>query len=282
MRVNSRKVVFQTLFVLVTVFPVLAGLLYAFGYSIGVFGIQKEITWEHWHAVIVGGMFWKSIGFSLYIGVLSVSVCVCIALLLSLYWKKQLGKGWLVTTLFIPLCFPSTVMAFFSYQTFSKSGLVSRIWNNIVGATNIEAFPELINDAYGIGIIVTAILLMTPFFIILFSSVYGSERIEQLRKMAYTLGASRQQTIWTVAIPIVLNKTKATLFLFVIFIMGSYELPLLLGRQNPQMISVATVQKLQRFNLYDIPQGYAMSVCYAVFVIALVVLLLYPKKQVVV
>jgi len=61
-------------------------------------------------------------------------------------------------------------------------------------------------------------------------------------------------------------------------VMGSYEVPLLLGRQSPQMISVATLQKIQRYNLYDIPKGFAMSILY-VLIIVLVLVLLYWRNR---
>jgi hypothetical protein len=51
------------------------------------------------------------------------------------------------------------------------------------------------------------------------------------------LGASNYEKI---VIPIVFRKTAVSLILFILF--GNYEVPLL-GGQNPQLISVAIVQK---------------------------------------
>lgn len=76
-----------------------------------------------------------------------------------------------------------------------------------------------------------------------------------------------------------IKKSIVSIVLFVVFVMSSYEVPLLLGRQNPQMISVLIIQKVQRFNLLDIPQGYAMSIVYVILIIALLLILYFRNPQ---
>jgi putative spermidine/putrescine transport system permease protein len=53
------------------------------------------------------------------------------------------------------------------------------------------------------------------------------------------------------------------LALYFIFFMGAYDIPLLLGGSSPQMISVLILEKLQRYNLANIPVAHAMAVWYA-------------------
>lgn len=258
----------RILFVLLVGLPVFSGLTYAFLYSIGVFGIlNTEINFSAWTSVFSDIYFWKSIVFSLYVGVVSVTISSVISFLLAYYWRENFKKGILSIIIYLPLCFPATVMAFFVYQMLSQSGFASRIVYSLHLTKGISDFPEIINDAFGIGIIFTMITLITPFFIILFSSVYQSEKIDDLTALGATLGASKNQLIRRIVIPIIFKKTAVSLLLFVIFVMGNYEVPLLLSRQNPQMISVAIVQKIHRFNLYDIPKGYIMSIVYVTFLL---------------
>lgn len=254
--------------------PVSCGLIYAVLYSLGTVGVlNTETSTKAWSAVLFGQGFWTSIGFSFYVGIVSVSIAIAIALSIALNWKRALNKGFLSTFIYIPLCFPGTVMAFVSFQSLSKSGLLSRIGFKAGWIEDLQQFPSLINDAYGFGIIFTSILLITPFFIILFSNLHNSEHIESYKQLASTFGASKRQILFKVTLPILLKRSQVTLLLFVVFVMGSYEVPLLLGRQHPQMISVATLQKIQRFNLYDIPQGYAMSVLYVCITVSILGLL---------
>jgi putative spermidine/putrescine transport system permease protein len=60
--------------------------------------------------------------------------------------------------------------------------------------------------------------------------------------------------------------------------MGTYEIPLLLGRQSPSMLSVLVIRKLQRFNLADIPQAYAISVIYIILV-SIILMLVYRSQR---
>lgn len=273
---NSRF--FKGLFLAIVVLPVASGLVYALLFSLGIIGVLNiGFNGDAWHAVLFDKPFWTSMGYSLYVALLSVGISLSFALTISLSWQKQLQKGLLSNVIYLPLCFPATVMAFFSFQLLSKSGLLSRMGFQLGLISEINDFPTFIKDVYGLGIIFTSVLLITPFFIILFSNLYQSEKIESYVYLAKTFGASNRQILQKVIVPILLKRAAVTIYLFVIFVMGSYEVPLLLGRQNPQMISVAVLQKIQRFNLYDMPQGYAMSLLY-VLLIVLILLVLYFKK----
>lgn len=280
MNVTPRYRNFSTiLFVVLVTLPVFSGLVYALLYSLGFIGILSTgFTTKAWETILLGKPFWSSLGFSFYIAIVTILISLAVSLSIAISWRKNLNKGALSSLIYLPLCFPGTVMAFFSYQTLSKSGLLSRIVFQIGWIDDLRMFPAWINDAYGIGIIITSVLLITPFFIILFSNVYTSEKVEEYVQLAKTFGASKRQVLLKVTLPILLKKASVTIYLFIIFVMGSYEVPLLLGRQDPQMISVAILQKIQKYNLYDIPKGYAMSVLYVVLVIS-VLFILYRKNK---
>ncbi len=255
-------------FITVVVVPVLSGLVYAGLYSFGIVGILNTgFTIENWKGVLTEPPFWTSISFSFYVAVVSMILSLTLSLSMALSWKKSLHNGSLSTAMYLPLCFPGTVMAFFVFQMLSKSGFLSRLGFESGVLTQLKDFPEFINDAYGIGIIITMVVLITPFFVILFSNLYQSEKIENYKAMASTFGASKSQILRKVTLPILLKKSSVTIYLFGVFVMGSYEIPLLLGRQNPQMISVAILQKIQRYNLYDIPEGFAMSILYVLIIL---------------
>jgi putative spermidine/putrescine transport system permease protein len=181
--------------------------------------------------------------------------------------------------IYFPLCIPPLVAAFFSFQFLSKSGFASRIFNALHLTNGIEGFPDLINDEFGIGIILTHMLLALPFFIILFQNYYQSEKLESLQELASTLGSSSRQFNHRILIPVLLNKTSVPIALYFIFMLGSYEIPLLLGVQNPQMISVLVNRKLSRFDLLDIPQGYVVAIIYSVMVSILLLIIIRAKTK---
>ncbi|TPN87241.1 ABC transporter permease subunit [Aquimarina algicola] len=265
-------ILYKVIFVCLTVVPVMAGLIYALLYSFGIIGIMNNgFTGKYWIAVLLSDMFWVSLGYSLYIALVSITISLVFALSISLFIKK---RNITISYLFyIPLCFPAVVMAFYSFQLWSKSGWISRIIYQIGGIKEISSFPDLTNDTLGFSIVFTSVLMIVPFFTILFSNLYHSEKLHELKKVAQNLGASSFQILIKITIPVLLKRSWFTICLFIIFVMSSYEIPLLLGKQNPQMISVLTMQKLQRFNLNDIPQAYTIASLYVMITIFVLTLL---------
>jgi putative spermidine/putrescine transport system permease protein len=110
-------------------------------------------------------------------------------------------------------------------------------------------------------------------------NIIKTERVVEYQQLASTFAASKWQSIMKVSVPIVLQKALPNIILYFIFIFGAFEVPLLLGRSNPETISVLAVRKLQRFNLLDIPQGYAIAVLYTAFVFMLLVFLFKVKSK---
>ncbi|MGO2294269.1 MAG: ABC transporter permease subunit [Psychroflexus halocasei] len=261
----------RVIFLMLILLPTLAGVIYAILYSFGLTGLLSQgFTLKYWIETLSDFYAWKSISFSLMIAMISVFISFWISLFLVLKLTKDFQKKWFHRLIFVPLCFPATVMAFYVLQTFSKSGFFSRISYHLGFIDQIESFPELTNDAYGIGIMLTSVLMLFPFFTIYIKNIFDTEKLNDYQQLSQSLGASSQQTFWRISLPILWRKSKLTLMLYIIFVMGSYEVPLLLGRQNPQMITPRIVDKAQRFNLQDIPQAYAMALMYLGVVLILI------------
>lgn len=250
--------------------PMILGITYALLYSFGLVGLLNTgLTFSHWKLILQDFNLWKSLGFSLSIGLVSISLSFILALGMIVYWRKAVKTGRLSTLIYFPLAFPATVVGFYTYQSLSKTGLWSRIAYQVGLIPEIESFPALVNDAYGIGIILGSCFIITPFLTLILKEIFESEHVDKFENIAESLGANRKHILRKVTIPILFNKVKASLLLFLIFVIGSYEIPLLLGRQNPKMITVAIVDKAQRFNLNDIPQAYAMAIIYILFLVSL-------------
>lgn len=274
------KYISYTLLTLFTVLPLLGGFLYALGYSFGVIGVLKTgFTTEHWATLFTQGNIFSSIFYSAIIAATSIVIAVFLAINTALLLSKKLQKGLLSYLIYIPLAFPGIVAAFFIFQLFSKSGFLARIAFQLHLIKDIAAFPDLINDQYGIGIICSFVFLLFPFFVLLFVNIIKTERLDNLKEAAATLNASPFEIWRRVSVPILLMRALPNLMLYFIFIFGAFEVPLILGRSNPEMISVLAVRKLQKFNLLDLPQGYAIAVLYTIFVFAIIILLFKAKNR---
>lgn len=268
------------LFFALTAFPLLLGIGYALLHSLGLAGILSEgFTLEHWAAVLGSAAFWKTLAFSAYVAFVSIGLAVGLALAVVVRHPTAFGRGRLSFFIYLPLAIPAIVMAFIVFQLLSKGGAISRLAYQLGVIESLGQFPGWINGQWGVGIIVAHFCMALPFFIILYTNMYSSEGLKALMQQASALGASPGQASRRVAVPVLLRRSFATVALYFLFAMGSYEIPLLLGSQSRQMVSVLAIQKLQRFNLGDIPQAYAISVVYSAIVIGLIFWLLGSRKR---
>ncbi len=269
------------LFAAIAVLPIALGGIYALLYSFGLAGIiHSGFTFNYWKEVFSSFEILLSFLYSFYLASISILISVSLALWLTLALRRSLQQGFLSYAIYLPLAIPAIVAAFFIFQILSKAGLLSRLAFNWRWIQSLDGFPDLVNDTFGIGIIAAHVMLAAPFFIILFGNLFESENLENLQQLATSLGANSQQVARQVTIPILLNRAFPTLALYFVFVLGSYEIPLLLGRQSPQMISVLVSRKLQRFDLLDIPEAYIIALVYLLLVGALMISLFRKKKLV--
>lgn len=263
------------LLVLLTAVPMIAGLGYALLYSLGLVGLLREgFSWQHWRNVLGSWAFWQSLGFSLYLAAGSMALAIALALQLVLRWRGAWQKGWLSYGIYLPLTFPAMVVAFLVFQWLTGAGWFARLAYHSGLLKDVNQFPAMVNDQWGIGILLAHAAMATPFFAIFFGQLYVAERLPAYAQLAASLGATQRQVRRRVLIPVLLRRGSPTLILYFVFVLGSYEIPLLLGSQSPQMLSVLAIRKLQRFNLQDIPQAYVICLVYAALVLVVTPMLL--------
>lgn len=267
-------------FFLLGLLPFAAALVYALLYSLGIVGILSEgVSLAYWQQVLQSGELLGSFLYSALLAGTGVVLSVTLALLISMGLRTSLQHRFWSLLLYFPLAIPGMVASFLSIQLLSKAGFFSRISMKLGWIDRLQEFPDWINDSYGIGIILTFVLIVSPFFVILFSNVYQNERIAELSTLAYSIGANGNQVFWQVTFPILISKTKRIMILYFIFLLGSYEIPLVLGQESPQMLSVLIIRELKQFDLKLIPEGYVVAVAYTV-VIAIAALLVFRRKEV--
>ena len=259
-----------TIFLLLTLLPLSAGLAYALAYSLGLTGaLQTHFSTQHWQAVLQSPALWSSIGLSLAVAALVVTISAALALSTVLVFHQQLAQSPLRFGIYWPLAVPPIVAAFWGFQLLGSSGLLARLAAALGWIQGPEDFPALINDPGQIGILLVLTMATFPFFTVVLFQFYRSERVPELLRMAHTLGAGSRQAIWRVAAPLLLHKLRPVMVLFGLFLFGAYEVPLLLGSQSRRMISMLVAQKFRRFDLLELPQAYVITVVYALVVLGI-------------
>ena len=258
------------LFLLLAIVPIAFSIGYAAFYSLGLTGLLSDgFTISHWGNVFSRWEVWSSLSLSIYISAITVILTVSISLGIAIRMRDPLSTGTLSYAIYLPLAIPATVSAFLVFQLLSGAGFLSRIFMSAGVIQSINEFPDLINDAAGIGIIAAHTGLAVPFFTILFHEIYTREHINELNQLAYTLGAKPIQAFFKVTLPLLLKRGTMNIALLFIIVMGSYEIPLLLGRQSPQMISVLTMRKYEMFDISEKPEAFIAAILYTAFVLVL-------------
>jgi len=267
-------------FILFAVVPFAAALIYALLYSLGIVGVVNDgFTLVYWKEVILSPTLWKSFIYSSAIAAIGTVLSLGLAIWMVLKFKDQIEGRFLSFMVYLPLAVPGVVSAFFTYQLFNKTGFFARIAYQLGWIQEARNFPDLVNDAYAIGIIITFISLLTPFFILLYQNIYKNERIGELSQLSKALGANSRQIVWKVSLPILLQKSWVLIVLYFIFLLGAYEVPLILGQESPQMLSVLILQELKQYDLTKISEGYVMAIIYTV-VISSITLFVFSRKKV--
>lgn len=256
------------LYTVLVVVPMAAGGVYALLYSFGVAGIFSEgVTVRHWAEVLSSSEFVRSIVLSFALAATTTLVAVGSGLLAGVVLRERLQRGIFATIAQIPLAMPAAVAALFVLQVFSGGGLGARLLLGFGLIDSIEHFPSLVHDPLGIGIVLAHALTAAPFFALLFAQLHKSENVPALAALASTLGASRPQRFWRITAPVLLSRAQANIALLFVAVLGSYEIPLLLGLQSPQMLSVLAHRKYAMFDLAEKPQAFVLAVIYAVVVL---------------
>lgn len=267
------------LFIAIGVVPFVAAFIYALLYSFGVIGVaNKGFTTEFWTSVLASGEFFTSFLYSFLIALVAVAVSVGGALWVTLKFRKRLEQKFLSFIIYLPLAVPGIVTGFFTFQLFSKGGFFARLSYQLGWITEASQFPDLVNDALAFGILLSFITMIMPFFVLLFLNVYKNERIEELSILAQSLGANAKQVTQRISLPILIKKTRVLIVLYFIFLLGAYEVPLILGRESPQMLSVLIIREIKQYDLDKISEGYVVAVMYTLIVSAAAIVLFFPRK----
>ncbi len=281
---GALQVALLLLYAMLTLVPLLAGWLYSLAYSLGLAGaFSQGFTLANWERLLPGtpggAELYQTLGYSFWLALASLAGVLLMALLISytvLFSRRGRALyGWL----FLPLTLPPVVAAFAAYLLLNPAGLLSRLSYALGLSTGIETFPRLVNDAFSLGIIATHVFLLAPFFSLVFVHQAGLERMGELRRLARSLGCGRRGFFARVYAPLLLRRNLPLILLYGVYLLGTYEIPMLLGRSAPRSISVYITEQLTRFDTGNFALGHAAAVLYALLVALALFGLLRLRRQ---
>lgn len=267
-----------TSYLLVTTIPLLLGFGYSLLYSFGYIGLMnKGFTTEHWLKLFESKDAIMSLFYSISIALASLITSLFPALIMAYFLTFGNQNTVFKKILLIPLFVAPIIVGFLVYYMLSPTGILARMAYaiNLISSTN--NFPNLVNDSFAFGILTAHLFLLFPLFTFIFLSISKKERIIELKQIATTLGTSKMDFITKIFVPLLLKKADILIALYGLFLFGAYEIPLILGKQSPRMVSIFITEKLTKFNLNDIALGHAMAVVYTLLVFLIVTIVLRRK-----
>lgn len=240
------------------------GILQSFGYLH--VAAANHLSIQHYLNVLMDPDFLESLWLTLYIATASTLIAAGLSVAVALFLVTLAHKNRLIHFIIqIPLTVPHLVIAVAAVFMLSPTGLLSRFAMALGFINTSSQFPLLINDRWGIGIILTYVWKEIPFITVMILSVLSNTGIELLQ-VGQTLKANRWQRFRYITLPIIFPSLGAASLIVFAYTFGAFEVPYLLGQTYPMMLSVWAYRNYSDIDLLARPEGITTGILIAVIV----------------
>lgn len=262
------------------------GLLDGFVKSMGYFPAIGQTTFEGtaYKNLLQSNEFWDSLWLTLRIAAISSLLAACLGagMAIAVFLLKQssgAGKSTLLSRLFqLPLTVPHLVAGYIIVLLFMQSGFVSRLFASFGWIDEITAFPVMVNDSFGWGIIGAYAWKEAPFIALMVYPVL--ERIHHSwRDVARVYGAGTLRFLREIAVPIMLPAWTIATFIVFVFTFSAFEVPFILGVTYPSVLPVYSYQLYTSGTLADRPEALAVNIVLAGITVLLGLIVYYFSKR---
>lgn len=244
---------------------ILSGLVQSFGImpSLGL----KEPTLQYYRDLLTREDLLSSLFFSIHFSLTSSLIAVVLGVFFcALLVQLKQTKGIVMRIVQLPIVVPHVVVAFFVIHFLSQNGLIARLMYHFGWIDAQSAFPLLVFDRGGIGVIIGYLWKETP-FIVYFVIALMASIDESLGEAAINLGASRIRTFFRVTLPLCLPTIVGGFLIIFTYSLGAYELPYILGATEPKALPIWAYIQYTHPDLLNRP--YAMAVNGIIIVISI-------------
>lgn len=213
------------------------GLVESLGYfpAIGLHSFTLEFYEKIFHDPTV----LQSLQFSLYTALTSSLLSAAFGVLLSwLILKTNRRRGRPLPGVYrTPIYVPHVIVALFIFVLFTQSGLLARLLYHMGLLSDMDAFPKLIFDKAGVGIIIAYLWKELPFMTYVTYDVFRTLD-DRYDAIAGSLGAGPWQRVRYIYLPQIWPAITSGFVMIFSYAFGSYEVPLLLGPTMPRALPV--------------------------------------------
>jgi len=232
---------------------------------------MKSLSIQHFANVLGDPDFLPSLMLTLYIALTSTVIAAVLSIFMAIFLLSLSEKNRLLHFIFqIPLTVPHLVIAVAMVFMLAPTGLLSRMVVKVGLIDSSAAFPLLVNDPWGIGIILTYVWKEIPFITLMILSVMRRSGVELL-EVGRTLKAGRWQRFRYITLPTIFPSLGAACLIVFAYTFGAFEVPFLLGRTYPMMLPVWAYKNYSDVDLLARPEGIATGLIIAAVVVVAVV-----------
>ncbi|MGA2548132.1 MAG: ABC transporter permease subunit [Rectinemataceae bacterium] len=270
-RMTVSLLLFPTILVLLLLFVggVLMGLMQSLGYMPLI--DLNDFNLDAYKGLFSDRQFLVSLGLTLWVSIGSTLFTLVLAIVTALAFRRTFAGKRVINFLYqFPITIPHIVITIGAMLLLAQNGIFARFAHSFGWITNQSQFPVLVYDKFGLGIIYVYLWKQIPFVGVIVLSILQSVG-NDFEELARSLGANKWQTFRHVLLPIIIPGILPASIICFSFTFGSYEVPFLLGRPYPAMISVLAMRLYQDVDLNARPQAMATAIFMAVFISILVV-----------
>ena len=242
-RYKRLALLFPLLFVLVGLF--LGGIVLAVNES---FAAPRELLHDPELRAALGFTFWIAFASTV------ISTLTGVALALGLRNSRSA-----MSLLQIPIAMPHLTMAIVLLHLASPSGLISRMAFALGFIQSPAQFPDLVQDPYGLGIILTYWIKETPFLAVT-SLALLMRSGRQYEEVAQNLGAGYWDRLRFVTLPLLAPAILPAALIVFAFVFAAFDVPFLLGRSYPTVLSVLAQRYFQSSEIAGRPTAMLVSI----------------------
>jgi len=232
----------------------------------------KSLSFRHFSNVLGDPDFLKSLMLTLYIATSSTLIAGAISIVMAIFLLSLSEKNRLVHFIFqIPLTVPHLVIAVAMVFMLTPTGLFSRVAVKLGLIDSSAAFPLLVNDRWGIAIILAYVWKEIPFITLMILAVLRRSGVELL-EVGRTLKAGRWQRFRYITLPTISHSLGAACLIVFAYTFGAFEVPFLLGQTYPMMLPVWAYKNYSDVDLLARPEGIAIGLIIAAIIVVAIVL----------
>lgn len=205
----------------------------------------------------IDASFWPALWLTVRLAFVSSLLAVILGLGAAFLLVKRRCAFWL-TVQVCPVIVPHMVAALLVINLLTASGLVPRMLHSFGFIDSMRDFPTLLNDTRGVGMVLAYVWKGLPFAAL----VTGNALLRmnpRLVDAARVLGAGPWRAAWEVTLPLLRPVNLSAFLLLFTFAVGAFEIPFLLGPNEPRTLPVLIYDGLTSADLGRRPVALALS-----------------------